>query len=143
MRISEACSCGAALLFEGGDLGRDIGPIEFFEQGEFFQPGERIEPGLQPVALLLDSADLAGDLLQTAFEPAAPGLQRGDLGAVAPAEHITAAIVDAVAIVLLVPAGRVLDLAGAGDGARLASELFCVVQQATSKRCASSRSSQS
>jgi hypothetical protein len=39
-------------------------------------------------------------------------------------------------------AGR-LDLAGAGDGAGFAAELFGVAQQAMSKRCASSRSSQS
>lgn len=63
------------------------------------QPGQRIEPGLQPVALLLDSADLNRDLLHAAFELAAPGFQYSDLGAVAPAEHVTAAIVDAVATV--------------------------------------------
>ena len=34
-----------ALIFEGGDLGRDAGPIELFEQGEFFQPGQRIVYG--------------------------------------------------------------------------------------------------
>ena len=41
-------------------------------------------------------------------------LQRGDLGRVVPAQHVTTAVVDAVPVVLFVALARHLDLAGPG-----------------------------
>src|SRR5690606_12469003 len=53
-----------------------------------------------------------------------PVAQDAQLVGVAPSEHVAAAVVDSVAVVLLVAPARVLDLSGASDGAGFASELF-------------------
>ena len=66
----------------------------------------------------------APTLAKASLDPARLGFEGGDLGRVGPAEHVAAAVVDAVAVVLLVALARRLDLAGPGDGAGLAPELL-------------------
>jgi len=114
----------AALIDQLRNLGRHAGPIQFIEGGELFQAGQRIEVARKSVALLLNGTDLAANFTQPCFKLVALGRQCRDLGAVAPAQHIAAAVIDTVAVVFFVAAARVLDLAGAGDRARLAAELF-------------------
>ena len=106
------------------DFAGDTGPIQFIESGELFQAGQGVETAGKRVALLLDCTDLPGGIAQTSFQLLAPGFQYGDLGVVAPAQYVAAAVIDAVAIVLLVAAAGLLDLADMGDRARLAAELF-------------------
>ena len=99
-------------------------PVELVEGGEFFQPGEGVEAAGEGAALGLDAADLAADFAESGFELAALRFEGLDLGGVAPAQHVAAAVGDGVAVVLLVAAAGVLDLAGAGDRTRLAAELL-------------------
>src|SRR5690606_27735105 len=114
----------AAFVFQRGDLAGDAVPVELVEGGEFFQPGEGVEAAGEGAALGVDATDAAAELAEAGLELAALGFEGLDLGGVAPAQHVAAAVGDGVAVVLLVAAAGVLDLAGAGDRARLAAELL-------------------
>ncbi len=64
------------------------------------------------------------NLAELRFQLTALGLQCSDLGAIAPAQYIAAAIIETVTVILFMSATRVFDLARAGDGAGLATELL-------------------
>ena len=72
----------------------------------------------------MDFTDLTANIAQPCFKLVALGVQCLNLGAVAPAQYITAAVIDAVSVVFFVAAARVFDLACARDGTHLAAELF-------------------
>jgi hypothetical protein len=115
----------AALLFlQPRHLGRQRLPVELVEVGVLVEFRQRRQARLERVLFLLDPADAAAQLGQPHFERPRLGFERGDLGGVGPAEHVAAAVVEAVAVVLFVPLAGGLDLAGAGDRAQLAAELL-------------------
>ncbi len=108
----------------GGGAGAPVdgGPV-----AEGRERGQRLELAPQRSDLALGLGDDGPGVGDLALEGAALRLQCGELGLVAPAEHVAAAVVQAVAVVLLVALARRLDLAGAGERARLAPELFGAV----------------
>ena len=114
----------APFIVEPGDLGRERRPVELAEIGQFGELRQGVEPLADASLLGLHRADAAAEVAEPHLEPARVGFEGGDLGRVGPAEHVAAAVVDAVAVVLLVALARRLDLAGPGDGAGLAPELL-------------------
>ena len=114
----------APFIVEPGDLGRERRPVELAEISVLGELRQGVEPFAHASLLLLHCDDATPEVAEPCLEPARVGFQGGDLGRVGPAEHVAAAVVDAVAVVLLVALARRLDLAGPGDGAGLAPELL-------------------
>ena len=114
----------AALHFQAFDLRHQRAPIEFLEASNTASSASLRIALLRRVPLPLQPVDAI-------HQRRAPGLhamlfqfQRGDLLLVAPAEHESRAVVDAVAVVLLVALAAPLDLARARDGHGFAAELI-------------------
>jgi hypothetical protein len=105
--------------FDLADRGTPVEVAETVEYGQFLQ---RVEPRLQRLQGLLQVADAPRDGAHPRFDAARRRFQGGDLVLVGPAEHIARAIVDTVAVVLLVPVGARLDLSGPGDRLPFAAE---------------------
>ena len=113
-----------ALVYQLGNFGGQAGPIELVESGEFFKPGEGIQTAGERCAFGLNGRNLAAHFSEPRFKLLALGLQGCNFGAVAPAQHVAAAVLNAVAVVFFMPATGVFDLAGRGDGARLTAKLL-------------------
>ena len=75
---------------------------------------------------LLQGADAAGQIGKGCLLSSGVFLQGGDLFGVAPAEDIAAAVVDPIAVILLVSLSGGFDLSGPGDRPGLAAELFLI-----------------
>ena len=116
----------ALFLLQSSDLHRRGLPVDLPEIPVFFELGEGIQARLESFLLLLHDGDLRADLTQVLLQPPGLLLEGGDLGGVAPAEYVAAAIVDPVAVVLFVALARGLDLAGGSDGPGLAAKLLLV-----------------
>ena len=74
--------------------------------------------------LLLERREAVGEPLDPRLEVVRLLFEDSDLGVVRPAEHVTRAIVDPVAVVLLVPLASALGLTRPRDGARFPTQLF-------------------
>ena len=72
----------------------------------------------------MQRTDLPGNAGQPVLQKPCLIFERGNFGGVSPAQNIAAAVINPVAVVLFVPLAGCLDLAGAGDGAGFAAELF-------------------
>ncbi len=126
-QLLQGVGCGfepRPLLGERGHFARQAHPVDVGKARELLQLAECIQPASQFFARLLQCGDALpqrGELLLQALALVAQGAQ---LVGVAPAQHVAAAVVDAAAVVLLVAARWVFDLAGARDGAGLAPELL-------------------
>ena len=99
-------------------------PIEFAEIFEFHQLGQHVAPLLQVALLGLQCSNLATHFTQPGFQHPGFCFQRFDLGLVAPAQHIVAAVVQAVAVVFLMALATGLDLAVWRDGFGLGAKLL-------------------
>ncbi|EKE17478.1 MAG: hypothetical protein ACD_10C00435G0001, partial [uncultured bacterium] len=66
----------------------------------------------QGAAVFLQLTDQGGDVAHLLFQTQRLSFQRRNLGRVAPAEDVTAAVVKTVAVILFMPFAGRLDLAG-------------------------------
>ena len=127
VQLFEHIRCGlqpVAFIHQLCNFGGNAGPILLVERRKLFETGQRIKTAGELITLFLDNIDFTANLAEPRFQLAALGLQCRDLGAIAPAQYIAAAIINTVTVILFVSATRVFDLARAGDGAGLATELL-------------------
>src|SRR5690606_2491067 len=101
-------------------------PIEFTKVTILVQLAQGSQLLLQRSLFLLQQSNTATQLRNLRLQGPRLVLQRGNLGFIAPAEHVTAAVIDAMAIILFVPLPRRLDLPVTSDGPGFATELFLI-----------------
>ena len=111
------------LVLQRGHFARAALPVEFGEVAVLLELVQGLQTIARGLLLLLQRRDALAGFSQARLQHPRLGFERRDLGFVAPAQHVTAAVVDAVAIVFFVPLAGGLDLPGAGDGAGFAAEL--------------------
>src|SRR5690606_9904987 len=111
-----------ALLLEPLDLERQRAPVEISEVPEHQQALEQRDALAQIALLALDLRVPASRFGRDAVEIRGALRKRRDLRLVAPAEHIARAVVDRVAIVLLVTFAATLRLTRSRDRLALATE---------------------
>ena len=109
------------------NLGRKRPPVDLAELGVLLQPGEALEPLPNPSLLALHSGHPASQVAELRLDAPRSRFQGVDLGRVGPAEHVTAAIVDAVPVVLFVSLAGGLDLAGPGNGVGFTPKLLLIL----------------
>ena len=101
-------------------------PIEFAEVVVLLQLVQRLQSFSGELLLALRLGNALAHVGQTGLQPLGLALERRDLAGIAPTQHIAAAVVEAVPVVLLMPLARTLDLARARDRPSLAAELVLV-----------------
>ena len=90
-------------------------PVDLGEIARLVQPGEYLALFDRGVPRLLLPLLLRRDLAEAAGQHPGPVQQRVELALVGPAEHVPAAVIDAVPVVFLVPPAAAFHLPGLGD----------------------------
>lgn len=119
--------CGLELrvfLGECGNLADQAHPVDVRKVRVFPQLVECIQPFLLFLAFPLNGAEVLSQHAHAVFQVLPLRVQGVQLVGIAPAEDVAAAVVNAMAVVLLMAATGVFDLAGLRDGADLTMELF-------------------